>query len=206
MKKGPAYRIHTERLVIRCWDPSDAPLMKRAIEESFEHLRPWMPWVNSEPEDVETKVERIRTMRGRFDLGQDFIYGIFTEDEREVVGGTGLHTRVGRGALEIGYWIHANHVKRGFATEASAALIKVGFELHQIDRIEIHCDPANVASAAVPRKLGFNHEATLRQRTLVPDGSRRDEMIWTLLREEFVKSPIAACELKAFDVLGRRVI
>jgi hypothetical protein len=39
---GPAYRIHTKRLIIRCWRPKDAPLLKLAIDESLDHLRQWM--------------------------------------------------------------------------------------------------------------------------------------------------------------------
>ena len=46
--------------------------------------------------------------------------------------------------------------------------------------MEIHCDPANLASAAIPRKLGYTHEATLRRRTHSSDGKVEDSMIWTL--------------------------
>ena len=42
---NPAYRIETKRLVVRCYDPSDAPLLAESVTESLEHLRPWMPWV-----------------------------------------------------------------------------------------------------------------------------------------------------------------
>jgi RimJ/RimL family protein N-acetyltransferase len=94
---GPAYRIHTDRLIIRCWQPQDAPLLQAAISQSIEHLRPWMPWIDSEPEDLQTKIERLRRFRGLFDLGQDFIYAIFNADETQVLGGTGLHTRIGAG-------------------------------------------------------------------------------------------------------------
>ena len=38
------YRIETERLVLRCYDPEDAPLLKDAVDRSLDHLRPWMPW------------------------------------------------------------------------------------------------------------------------------------------------------------------
>lgn len=40
---APAYRIVTPRLVIRCWNPPDAPLLKAAIDASLDHLRAWMP-------------------------------------------------------------------------------------------------------------------------------------------------------------------
>ncbi len=106
---GPIYRISTQRMVIRCWQPGDAPLLKKAIDESREHLKPWMPWAHNEPETVQTYVDRTRRWRGMFDLGQDFVFGIFDRSEKIVLGGTGLHTRVGESAREIGYWIHKDH-------------------------------------------------------------------------------------------------
>ena len=81
---GPAYRIHTDRLVIRCWNPDDAPKLKSAIDQRLDHLLPWMPWAYNEPEDIQKKIDRLRYFRGRFDLGQDFVYGIFSKDEKEL--------------------------------------------------------------------------------------------------------------------------
>ena len=203
---GPAYRIHTNRLVIRCWNPADAPLLKAAIDASLDHLRPWMPWAHHEPEDIQEKIERLRQFRGKFDLGQDFVYGIFNRDETQVVGGTGLHTRAGEGAREIGYWIHQDYINQGLAAEASAALTKVAFEIDNVKRVEIHCDPQNVRSAAIPRKLGFINEAILRQRKTFIDGKLIDEMIWTLFADGYLSSPAASTEVETFDVIGRRII
>ena len=148
------------------------------------------------------KVMRIRRWRAQFDFDKDYTYGIFNEDESAVLGGTGLHTRPAKNAFEIGYWIHANHVNRGLATEISAALTRVAFTLPQIDRVEIHCDPANVRSASVPRKLGFRHEATLHRRAVRSDGTPRDTMIWSIFADEFAKSPAATAKVKIYDVLG----
>ena len=53
---GPAYRVHTQRLVIRCWQPEDAPLLKASIDENLEHLRPQMPWAMNEPTDLQAKI------------------------------------------------------------------------------------------------------------------------------------------------------
>ena len=200
----PPYRIETERLVVRCWEPRDAPLLKQAVDSSLEHLRPWMPWAHDDPQPLEAKVELLRGFRGRFDLGQDFVYGIFSADESEAVGGTGLHTRRGEGIFEIGYWIRANRVGEGLCTEATAALTRVGFELCEIERIEIRVDPANEASLAIPRKLGFVEEGTLRGVLNGPDGSpwQRDSVVFALLRGEFERK----VELKAFDVAGERVL
>ena len=203
---GPVYRIVTARTVIRCWQPADAALLKEAIDASLDHLQPWMPWAHHEPTDLDAKIATMRTFRGRFDLGQDFVYGIFNRDETLVLGGTGLHTRLGKDAREIGYWIRADAINRGLATEISAALTRVAFEIDRVRRVEIHCDPANVRSAAVPAKLGFSHEATLRRRVDRGGDSPGDAMIWTIFAEDYPASPAAAAEIVAFDAVGRVIL
>ena len=204
--KGPAYRIHTERLILRCWNPVDAPLLKAAIDASLDHLRPWMPWAANEPETIEEKAARLRHFRGDFDLDRDFFYGIFDRDETEVLGATGLHTRAGESALEIGYWIHAGYINQGLATETAAALTKVAFEINEVHRVEIHCDPSNTRSARVASKLGYVQEAILRQRQQTAEGNLRDTMIWTMLAEEYAASVVSEIEIEAFDVIGERLL
>lgn len=204
--KGPAYRVETDRLVLRCWNPVDAPLLKEAIDVSLEHLRPWMPWAEHEPEELPAKFERLRRFRAEFDLGSNFVYGIFNADETRVLGGTGLHTRIGPGALEIGYWIRVDEINRGVATEASAALTRVAFEVHGVHRVVIQCDPANERSAAVPSKLGFVHEATLRENMPMGDGTFRDTMVWTMLRNEYADSVARTYHVEAFDAAGERLL
>jgi RimJ/RimL family protein N-acetyltransferase len=203
----PPYRIVSERMVIRCWDPRDAALLKEAIDSSLDHLRPWMEWAHSEPQSLQDKAALLRRFRGRFDLGRDFVYGILDPDEREVVGGSGLHARGGEEALEIGYWIRASRVGNGLATEVTAALTRVAFELCGVDRVDVRVDPANAASLAVPRKLGFLEEATLRRR-LPPheDGIRRDVVVFSLFRDDFAGTPARSTPIEAYDALGERVL
>ena len=202
---NPTYRIETKRLIVRCYNPSDALLLAASVTENVEHLRPWMPWAHNEPEPIETKEERLRTFRGKFDLGENFIYGIFNPGETRLLGGTGLHPRIGEGGLEIGYWIHKDFVNQGLATESTAALVKVAFDILHIHRVEIHCDPANLASASVPRKLGFTHEGTLRAKTSFLD-RWSDSMVWGLLENEYPVSPSSKAEIKAFDVSGKQLL
>ena len=202
---NPAYRIETKRLVVRCYNPSDAPLLAESVTESLEHLRPWMPWVHSEPESIEMKIQRLKRFRGLFDLGQEFVYGIFNPEDTKLLGGTGLHVRSGDSELEIGYWIHKDYINQGLVTESTAALIKVAFELIHIHRLEIHCDPGNFASAAIPSKLGFTHEGTLRAKNRFLD-SWSDSMIWGLLETEYPNSPSSKAEIKAFEANGLQVL
>jgi RimJ/RimL family protein N-acetyltransferase len=189
---------------VRCWEPPDAPRLKEAVDSSLDDLLPWMPWAVDEPQPLEQKVELMRRFRGQFDLGQDFVYGILSRDEGEVVGGTGLHTRRGEGAFEIGYWIRSSRTGEGLATEATAALTRVAFDVCGVDRVEIRTDPANERSRAVPRKLGFTEEATLRRRFLYPEP--RDVVVYSIFRDAFSCSPAAQVELQAFDAAGTRVL
>ena len=194
--------------MIRCWEPRDASLLKAAVDSSLEHLRPWMPWAYDEPQTLPEKIELLRGFRGRFDLGEDYVYGIFSPRETEVLGGSGLHTRVGPDAFEIGYWVTAAAAGRGYATETTAALTRVGIELAGADRIEIRVDTANEASMKVPRKVGFTEEATLRRRLpgRRPGDEARDSVIFSLLREDLPSSPAAAVPYTAYDAASRLVV
>ena len=180
-------------------------MMQTAAAESREHLLPFMPWAAEEPQTVEQKAELTRRFRSRFDSGEDYVYGIFNRDESHVLGGTGLHTRIPGNALEIGYWLHKDYVNQGLATEASAALTKVAFELYHVGRLEIHCSVQNHASAAIPRKLGYTHEAT-RRGLGYANGRTTDAMIWTLLEHEYPHTTCVSADLRAFDVLGNPLL
>lgn len=205
MELAKAYRIETERLVIRCYAPKDARLLKKAIDASLEHLLPWMPWAHHEPENLEKKTARLRMYRGQFDLGTDYVFGIFNKEEDELIGSSGLHTRVGEKAREIGYWINANHINKGYATETAKALTVVGFEVEDLDRIEIHCAPNNFSSLNVPKKLGYLHEATLKERHVDALGKKQDIMIWTMFKEDYFDKPFKSFELDVFDVAGKKL-
>ena len=112
--------------------------------------------------------------------------------------------RLGPDAREIGYWIRADAEGHGYVTEAVAALTRVGFELDDVEWVEIRCDPANERSAAVPRRLGYRHEATLRGRLAYPE--TRDAMIFALFADEYPRSPAASAALEAYDAAGARLL
>lgn len=199
-----AYKIETERLIIRCYQPSDANMFKKSVDESIEHLKPWMPWAENEPECIEQKIIRLRRYRADFDMDRDYTFGIFDKEETKLIGSTGLHTRVGHKAREIGYWINVNYIQKGYATEATNALTKVGFEIENLDRIEIRCNVENVFSRKIPENLGYTLEAILKNR-LTEGGAKRDVMIWTIFKEDYAKMSLKDLNLKAYDCLGHEI-
>lgn len=197
-----AYRIVTPRLVLRCWTPADAPALQAAIRESLPDLKRWLRLVQLEPEPLEVKLARLRRWRAAFDRDEHFQYGVFPPDESSVWGAAAILPRVGPSGVELSYWLHTGCRGQGLATEAVSALVQVAFGAYGLDRVEIHCDPANAASAAIPQRLGFTHEATLRRRLpAIDDGPMRDRMVWTLWADELPRSPAAAVAVRAFDAL-----
>jgi RimJ/RimL family protein N-acetyltransferase len=165
-----------------------------------------MPWAHDEPRSLDDRIGLLRGFRGRFDLGEDFVYGIFSRDEGQTLGGSGLHTRAGEGALEIGYWIRSSAVGRGYAREATAALARVAIRVCGVDRVEIRVDPANEASLRIPRALGFAEEATLRRRLPGREGEPPgDVVVFALFADELRRTPVSRAELDAFDALGRSI-
>jgi RimJ/RimL family protein N-acetyltransferase len=164
-------------------EPEDAGQIASAVGESLDHLRPWMPWATREAAEQRTQLARIIEANELWQGGTDYIYAIFAtegpggEEEGDLVGTIGLHSRAGEGALEIGYWIAAAQTRRGYGTAAARAATSAAVALPGIRQVEIHCDEANVASAAIPRKLGYRLDRIEAHEPEAP-GERGRRLIW----------------------------
>jgi len=201
-----AYRIETPRLVLRCYTPADAPARKEAVDVSRDHLLPFMTWAREDPRPLEEHVALLRRFRGMFDLDQDRIHGVFDASEQRLLGEVGLLTRAGPGARELAYWIRADAAGQGFAAEMAGALIRVCFEVENLRRVDVQVDVGNERSAALARRLGFHLEGTLRARQLPSDEKPGDLLVFSMLSSEYPQSPVAKVDVKAFDVLGTRLL
>lgn len=197
-----AYKIETERLIIRCYDTKDAHKLKLAIDESIEHLIRWMPWAKNEPQTIEEKVKLLTIFRKDFDLDKDYTYGIFDKEEKILIGSTGLHTRQGENILEIGYWISKNHINNGYASESTKALTKVGFEILKQHRMEIHCDPQNIRSYKIPEKIGYKLETKLKKTTAA---NVKEAMIWYMLKEDYERHNLKNIDIKVLNSLNEQI-
>lgn len=173
-------------VALRRWRVEDAPALHEAVVASTEHLRPYMPWIAFEPQTVEQRVARIEGWEQAWRDGGDVVLGIWRDGT--VVGGCGLHRRLGPHALEIGYWVHVDHVGQGIATAASRAATDLAFTMDGIDRVEIHHDVTNRASEAVPRKLGYERmdDIEVTARDLAPAETGCDA-VWRITRQSWVE-------------------
>jgi RimJ/RimL family protein N-acetyltransferase len=193
---------------MRCYDPSrDAPLLKEAVDSSIEHLLPWMPWAKNEPQTLDEKVALLRQFRSSFDADDNYGYGVFSRDEARQIGGAGLHKRGGPDSLEIGYFVRADAIGHGYATELAAVLTRVGFEICGVARMDVQVAPHNERSLKIPRKLGYILDGTLRRRLepVLEGEPWRDSMLFSMLSEELAGSPCLAYDYVAYDVAGNQL-
>lgn len=191
MLLAPADRLETPRLVLRPWAVVDAPRLKDALDANAGHLRGRIPVAVAQPGSLDAIVERIQGYEQSFATGAEWLFAILARDDARLIGGIGLYPRIGPGAIEIGYWAQAHETGRGYVTEAARALTIAAFASPDIERVEIRCPPANVASAAVAKRLGYVHVATLTTIPLSPLDAPRDMMVWELSRDAFTASSSA---------------
>lgn len=167
---------------LRNWREADAPALAGAVQESLDHLRPWMAWAAEEPKSTSERTELIRSWERERADGGDEVLGVWLDGR--AVGGCGLHRRIGEGGLELGYWIHAGFVRQGLATEVARRLCERAFADPSIDRVEIHHDRANHASGGVPAKLGFTRVGDT-ERPAQASSEEGVERVWRLTRADY---------------------
>jgi ribosomal-protein-serine acetyltransferase len=169
-------------LELRRWRHEDADAQARAIEESLDHLRPWMAWAVEWPKPREEQLAMLREWDELRLAGTDEFLAVWLDGE--LVGSCGLHFRIGPGGAEIGYWIHPSYLRRGLATEVARQLCDRAFADPAIDRVEVHHDRANVASGGVAPKLGFELVGDTRRAPVAP-AEEGVERVWRLSRSEW---------------------
>jgi RimJ/RimL family protein N-acetyltransferase len=57
--------------------------------------------------------------------------------------------------IELGYGVHPDYRNRGYATEATQALVEWGLSQPGVGRVIAKCDPANAPSVRVLEKIGL---------------------------------------------------
>ncbi len=177
--------ITTDRLLIRCPQPGEGPMLNEAIHESIDALKPWMPWAQVAPPLDESEAY-CRRMQAKFRLREDlpmFIFERAGEAAGRFVGSTGLHRidwQVPR--FEVGYWARTGCTGKGYIAEAVRALAAMAFDKLGARRMELRCDDTNQPSRRVAELAGFTLEGVLRDDSLTPAGIVRSTCVFARLR------------------------
>ncbi len=177
----PDELIEHAPVTLRRFRADDLDALFQAVTESLGHLRPWMPWAADY--SLDSAEEYLAGSIRSWDEGTEYNYAITipATGGGALAGVVGLMRRIGPGGLEIGYWVHRAYARRGLATAAAAALVEQAFRLPGVDRVEIVHDELNVASAGIPRKLGFT-EVGRRPLDPPPPSGTGTGVVWRLTR------------------------
>lgn len=151
--------------------------MNKAICESLEHLKPWMPFAQRAP-TLEESEEHCRRAFAQFILRENMTLSIYSKDGKTFLGSTGLHMPKWEiPAFSMGYWIGAKFEGRGLVSESTNALTRYAFQALKAKRLEIRCDSKNTRSLAVMKRLGFVEEGVFRNEALSESGTLRDTIV-----------------------------
>lgn len=146
--------ICTKHLRLSCWRTNDAEELRACLGRSDAHLRPWIPFMQHEPRTLEQTREGLSECHSAFGKGEHYRFAIRELDSNTLIGETMLLGRGNPNTLEAGYWIDQQHCAKGYATEATQALLAFAFETLSITRITLRCDQRNVASVRVAERIG----------------------------------------------------
>lgn len=152
--------LSTPRLLLRPFSVHDAPAVQRlagAEEVASTTLTIPHPYGDGVAEAW------IRTHAPGYAAGTRAVFAVVDPSAQEVVGAVGLVISAEHARAELGYWIGVPFWNRGYATEASRALLDLGFGELGLNRVHAQHFVRNPASGRVMRRLGMRYEGRLRQ-------------------------------------------
>lgn len=154
----------------------------RLTDQNRVYLREWLPWVESTTASAQTE-GYIRSSLQAFSENNGFSAGIFYRGS--MAGCIGLHSIdwVNR-QTSIGYWLAANYQGLGIMTSACRALIDYIFHDLSLNRVEIKAAALNAKSRAIPERMKFRNEGTIRQAQWL-NNHYVDLVIYAMLKEDW---------------------
>jgi [ribosomal protein S5]-alanine N-acetyltransferase len=173
--------VRTERLVLGAFEETEAPELQRlAGAREIADTTLTIP----HPYQLVHAEQFIEQQREGVAEGNELIFAIHRFADAKLVGSISLreidpvHLQA-----ELGYWIGVPYWNQGYATEASRAMIGLGFERLGLNRIYAHHMARNPASGRVLERIGMRCEGVLRQRVR-KWGRFEDVVIYSVLRDD----------------------
>ena len=174
-----------ERILLRRWQREDAPALFEIIQESRARLGAWMFWIEDHAELAHTEeflLYSVTNWMTRRELG----LAITDRFSSRILGSSGFHNINWKvPSLETGYWIRDGEEGNGYVTEAVLLQMELAFNVLNVQRLAITCDPLNTRSRAIPERLGFRLEGHMRNHMRTLNGRLRDTLIFAMTPEEY---------------------
>jgi ribosomal-protein-serine acetyltransferase len=167
---------------LRLVEERHAPAIFAAVHRDRQYLREWISWVDATrtEDDILAFIRRSMEM---FATNRGFSAGVWADGC--IAGVIGIHhLEWTYRKAEMGYWLAREFQGRGIATAAARAVTAHALVELELNRMEILCAAGNTKSIAVPKRLGFTFEGTLREAQLL-NGRYVDLEVYSMLRREY---------------------
>ena len=167
---------------LRVLQPRFAETNFAVVDANRGYLRKWMPWVDSTT-SVSDTLDFINSGLKQYADNDGVQMGIWYNGE--FCGNCGYHFwDFKQQKTEIGYWLAQSFTGKGIMTRTVKPLVDYAFNVLDLHRVEILCAVENKASCAIPERLGFTKEGTIRGGIRVND-EYQDCHVYAVLAEEW---------------------
>ncbi|QQE78331.1 GNAT family N-acetyltransferase [Alicyclobacillus sp. SO9] len=158
-----------------------AEALYNVIAENRHHIGQFLMFAKNQT--LEETKSFVETSLTRFATGIGVPTCIWYDNQ--LIGSIGLHISKANRSASIGYWISKEYEAKGIMTKCCKAMIDYGFRELDLNRIEIRAIKENIRSRAIPERLGFKLEGTLRQDVQLYD-AMADTIVYGLLAQEWL--------------------
>lgn len=150
-------------------------------DKNRNHIGKMLPWIDG-VKTVDDTIEFIKDFQKQETEKSGIVFGIWYQDN--LIGVIDFHKINNKEKnAQIGYWIDEDYQGKGIVTKACEMLVKYGFNVLNLNRLEIHCSTENPKSANIAKRLGFVKEGVLRESTIL-HGKFQDMELYSLLKNE----------------------
>ncbi len=158
-----------------------APALRAAVADG----ELWRLWYTAVP-SPDTVDAYVATALAERDAGVSLPF-VVRDASGDVVGSTRYcNVEAAHRRLEIGYtWYSARVQRTGLNTEAKLLLLRHAFETLECIAVEFRTNWFNERSRNAIARLGAKQDGVLRNHRLMPDGSYRDTVLFSIVASEW---------------------
>ncbi len=190
-------KLESERLLLRCYELSDAAMYAGMVDQNRERLQDDFPNrrdVIRNEQDAESFIWQMIQM---WEMRRAFHFCVLEKQSHSYVGEvffTDIVWRVPK--ADIGYYVVREWEGKGMATEALKTLLPFAFETLEMRKLQVRCVVDNLRSQQVAERCGFKIEGVLRNDFVKADGQTLVNLVYygmtpTDYRAISMKPPIA---------------